>query len=63
MMARVSEPLIAKIEEQEKEILRLESKINKDSGNSLKPPTVKFSEIDSENENMKKEVSTKVCHL
>jgi len=36
---KATEPLLTKIEEQQKEILRLKSQINKDSSNSSKPPS------------------------
>ncbi len=38
-VAKATEPLLVKIEEQQKEILRLKSQIDKDSSNSSKPPS------------------------
>ncbi|MGL5514356.1 MAG: DUF6444 domain-containing protein, partial [Sporomusa sp.] len=38
-VAKATAPLLAKIDEQEKEIQRLKSQINKDSSNSSKPPS------------------------
>ncbi|MGL5513799.1 MAG: IS66 family transposase, partial [Sporomusa sp.] len=39
-VAKATAPLLAKIDEQEKEIQRLKSQINKDSSNSSKPPSM-----------------------
>ena len=38
-VAKATAPLLAKIEEQEKEIMRLKSQINKDSTNLSRPPS------------------------